>query len=334
MKSDSKQPRDTEAGEQKHKIGIAYLWLGDRIFKVLVVLLGISIIMLALGMAWVLYSEGSDALSEFGFFTFISSRVWDPAVQLVFGAWPFIFGTLVTSFMALIIAFFPALAVAIFSAEYAPRRLAAIIDNLVQLIAAIPSVVIGIWGIFVLAPWLRDTIYMPIFDWTAINFPELLPVLGNPIGYGMATATIVLAVMIIPYTTALAKDAIKAVPKDQREASWALGSTRWEVIRMAVLPYARGGIIAGAILSLGRAIGETMAVAMLIGNKNTLPFSIFGAGATMPSVIVNEFREAVESLHLSSLMAIGFVLFLIALIVNLTASYINRKLSIGGNQIL
>lgn len=313
---------------------IFYLWLGDRIFTVVVVLLGASIIALALGMAWVLFGEGSLALAEYGFFNFIKGTTWDPAVQLLFGAWPFIFGTVITSTMALLIAFFPALAVAIFSAEYAPRWLAGIIDNLVQLIAAIPSVVIGIWGIFVLAPWLRDSVYMPIYLWAELNQPGLLPVLGNPIGYGMATATIVLALMIVPYTTALAKDAIKAVPKDQREASWALGSTRWEVIRMAVLPYARGGITAGAILSLGRAIGETMAVAMLIGNKNTLPFSIFGAGATMPSVIVNEFREAVESLHLSSLMAIGFVLFLIALIVNLTAAYINRRLSIGGGQIL
>lgn len=313
---------------------IIYLWLGDKIFTIVVVILGISIILLTTGMAWVLYEEGSLAFNEFGFFDFIAETTWDPAVDLVFGAWPFLFGTLITSVGALLIAFLPALAVAIFSAEYAPRWLSGIIDNLVQLIAAVPSVVIGIWGIFILAPWLRDSVYMPVYLWAESNYPALLPVLGNPIGYGMATATIVLALMIVPYTTALAKDAIKSVPKEQREASWALGSTRWEVIRMAVLPYARGGIMAGAILSLGRAIGETMAVAMLIGNKNTLPFSIFGAAATMPSVIVNEFREAVESLHLSSLMAIGFVLFLIALIVNLTASYINRKLSIGGGQVL
>lgn len=333
MNSDSlKGSKSTEIA--KNLPNIFYLWLGDKIFTVIVVILGSSIILLALGMAWVLLDEGGLALREFGFFSFVKGTTWDPAVQLVFGAWPFFFGTLVTSAFALLIAFFPALAVAIFSAEYAPRWISGIIDNLVQLIAAIPSVVIGIWGIFVLAPWLRDTIYMPVYLWAEASAPGLLPILGNPIGYGMATATIVLALMIVPYTTALAKDAIKSVPKEQREASWALGSTRWEVIRMAVLPYARGGIMAGAILSLGRAIGETMAVAMLIGNKNTLPFSVFGAGATMPSVIVNEFREAVESLHLSSLMAIGFVLFLIALIVNLTAAYINRKLSIGGGQVL
>ena len=188
--------------------------------------------------------------------------------------------------------------------------------------------------IFVLAPWLRDVVYMPIYLWAETNTPGLMPVLGNPIGYGMATATIVLSIMIIPYTTALTKDAIESVPKEQREAAGALGATRWEVIRMAVIPYARGGILAGAILSLGRAIGETMAVAMLIGNKNTLPFSIFGAGATMPSVIVNEFREAVESLHLSSLMLIGFYLFILALVVNLVAAYITRKYSITGGKVV
>jgi phosphate transport system permease protein len=311
---------------------ILYRWLGDRIFSTVIVTLGACIIFLAAGMAWLLYAEGSMALEEFGFFGFLKGRTWDPAVLLEFGTWPFLFGTLVTSTAALLISLIPAIAVAVFSAEYAPRWLAIIIDNLVQLIAAVPSVVIGIWGIFVLAPWLRDTIYMPVYLWTETNAPGMMPILGNPMGYGMTTATIVLALMIVPYTTALTKDAIKSVPAAQREASRALGATRWEVIRMAVLPYARSGIMAGAILSLGRAIGETMAVAMLIGNKNTLPFSIFGAGSTMPSVIVNEFREAVENLHVSSLLAIGFVLFILALIINLIAAYITRKLSITGGQ--
>lgn len=313
---------------------ILYRWLGDKIFTTVIVVLGLSIILLTLGMAWVLYGEGSLALREFGFFDFLKGKTWDPAVQLQFGSWPFLFGTLVTSGTALILSIFPAVAIAVVSAEYAPRWLSGIIDNLVQLIAAVPSVVIGIWGIFVLAPWLRDNLYLPIHTWAENNTPGLVPILGNPIGYGMATATIVLAIMIIPYTTALTKDAIKSVPKEQREAAGALGATRWEVIRMAVLPYARGGILAGAILSLGRAIGETMAVAMLIGNKNTLPFSIFGAGATMPSVIVNEFREAVESLHLSSLMLIGFYLFILALIVNLIAAYLIRKFSISGGKVV
>jgi phosphate transport system permease protein len=316
----------------RNQPSLIYNWLGDRIFFTGILILGISIILIAAGMSWVLYDEGSLAFREFGFIAFFTGTVWDPSVQLQFGAWPFLLGTIITSAIALVLAFFPAVAVAIFTAEYAPKWLSQIIDNLVNLIAAVPSVVIGIWGIFVLAPWLRDSVYMPTFNWVSLHHPDLLPVLGNPIGYGMATATIVLALMIVPYTTALSRDAMKLVPREQREASWALGATKWEVIQMAVLPYARGGIMAGAILSLGRALGETMAVAMLIGNKNTLPFSILGAGATMPSVIINEFREAVENLHLSSLMAIGFVLFVIALTVNLIAAYISRKYSITGGQ--
>ena len=311
-----------------------YSWLGDRIFLSIIFVLGLSIILLAFGIAIVLYQEGSLALKEFGFWGFIKGVTWDPGVNFKFGALPFMIGTLITSFSALAIAFFPAVAIAVFIAEYAPRWLGGIIENLVNLIAAIPSVVIGIWGIFVFAPWMRETVYLPVHGWATENAPTLLPVLGNPIGYGMTTATIILSLMIIPFITALTKDAIKQVPKEQREAAWALGSTRWEVIRMAVLPYARGGILAGAMLSLGRAIGETMAVAMLIGNKNTLPFTFFGPAATMPSVIINEFREAVGNLHLSSLIAIGFVLFILSLIVNLIAAYITRKLSITGGQVV
>ena len=311
---------------------IIYRWLGDKIFLTVAVTLGITIIFLAAAMAWVLMSEGSLAFREFGVIGFLMETTWDPGVHLIFGAFPFILGTLITSIFALAIAFFPAVAIAIFIAEYAPGWLGKITENLVHLIAAIPSVVVGIWGIFVFAPWMRETVYMPVYNWASEHYPSLLPVLGSPIGYGMTTATIILALMIIPFTTALTRDAIRQVPKEQREAAWALGATRWEVIRMAVLPYARGGIMAGAILSFGRAIGETMAVAMLIGNKNTLPFSIIGPAATMPSVIINEFREAVGNLHLSSLMAIGMVLFVISLIVNLIAAYITRKLSITGGQ--
>lgn len=309
-----------------------YRWLGDRIFLVIVTLLGISVMVLAFLMGWVLFSEGGEPIRRFGFLGFLTGTVWDPAVRLEFGTWPFLFGTLVTSAVALALAFFPAVAVAIFTAEYAPAWLSQLIDSLVDLIAAVPSVVVGLWGIFVLAPWLRDTFYMPIYLWSLENAPNLLPILGNPVGYGMTTAIIVLALMIVPYTAALTRDAIRLVPKEQREAAWALGATRWEVMRMAILPYARSGIIAGAILSLGRAIGETMAVAMLIGNRNTLPFTIFGPAATMPSVIVNEFREAVENLHLASLMAVGFYLFLISLMVNLIAAYIQRRYAVSGGR--
>ena len=302
--------------------------LGDPIFLTVVTILGLTVVFVAVAMGVVLWRDSQQAISEFGFFRFLAGTSWNP-VSGEFGAWPFLLGTLVTSVGALALSFLPALGLAILSAEYAPRWLAAIIDYVVDLLAAIPSVVIGIWGILVLTPFLRERIYMPVFMWAAENAPGMLGWLGNPTGYGLITATFVLALMIVPYTTALARDAIRLVPAEQREAAWGLGATRWEVLRMAVLPYARGGISAGAVLSFGRALGETMAVAMLIGNSHRLPLTLFGPGSTMPSVIVNEVREAVESLHLSSLMAVGLWLFLISLLVNLAAAWVQRRMLVG-----
>ena len=322
--------------EKRKKISLTpsalYGWLGDRIFAVSIFSLGFIVIFTTLAMAFSLYYEGSDSISRFGLWGFFRGTDWDPSIKMSFGAWPFIVGTLATSMSALALSFVPAVAIAIFTAEYSPRWLSHIIENLVNLIAAVPSVVIGIWGIFVFTPWIRDTVYMPVYLWSLDHAPALTPVLGSPMGYGMATATIILTIMIIPFTTALTVDAFRMVPVSQREAASALGATKWEVIRMAVIPYSRGGILAGTMLSLGRAIGETMAVAMLIGNRNTLPFTIFGPAATMPSVIVNEFREAVENIHLTSLMAVGFYLFLISLAVNLIAAYIQRKYSVTGGR--
>jgi phosphate transport system permease protein len=305
---------------------------GDRIFQAIVVALGALIVALALALAFVLLRDGSEPLRIFGFFGFLTGTAWDP-VRGDFGTLPFLWGTIITSVAALATSFLPALGVAIFTAEYAPRWLAGIIDTVVDLLAAVPSVVVGIWGIFVLVPLMQNRVYLPVYFWAFEHAPGLLPVLGPPAGYNLITATIVLALMIVPYTAALARDAIRLVPRSQREAARALGATRWEVMRMAVLPYARGSIVAGAILSFGRAIGETMAVAMLIGNSNSLPFTFFGPAATMPSVIVNEFREAVENLHLASLLAVGFYLFLISLVVNLIAAWLQRKLAVGGRAL-
>lgn len=306
-----------------------YQRAGDRAFQAVIVLIGCVVIFLAVALAGVLLRDGWQAFETFGPLRFLVGRQWD-AVRGQFGAWPFLVGTLTTSVAALLLSLLPAIAVAIFTAEYAPRWLSTIVDYLVDLLAAVPSVVIGIWGIFVLVPLVQQRVYLPVHSWASENAPGLLPVLGAPTGYNLTTATLILALMIVPYTVALSRDAIRLVPAEQREAAFALGATRWEVIRMAVLPYARGGIIAGAVLSFGRAIGETMAVAMLVGNSSRLPFTLFGPAATMPSVIVNEFREAVENLHLSSLMAIGFYLLLISLVVNLAAAYLQRRLAVGG----
>lgn len=298
---------------------------GDKLFVRVLELLAAVIILLTVGLAIITLHGGFEAFREFGLTGFIGGKIWDPGVSKQFGALPFLVGTAVTSLGALIIAFFPAVATAVFISEYAPEWLAKLVDNLVNLIAAVPSVVIGLWGIFVFVPWMREAVYQPVFNWAMEHYPSLLPLLGNPVGYGLTSATIILALMIIPFIVALTKDAIDQVPVEQREAAYALGATRWEVIRMAVLPYSKGGILAGSILGLGRALGETMAVAMLIGNKNTFPFSLFGPGATIPSVIISEFREAVSSMHLSSLMAIGLLLFVISMLVNMLAAWMGKK---------
>lgn len=306
-----------------------YRRFGDRLFQCIVVGIAAVVVLIAVALAVVLTFDGAAAFQEFGVIGFLTGTVWNPVTE-VFGAWPFLLGTIITSVVALGVAVLPAIGVAIFTAEYAPKWLSTWIDYLVDLLAAVPSVVIGIWGIFVLVPFMQTNVYVPLASWAADYAPALSPLLGNPSGYSVATATLVLALMVVPYTVALARDAIRLVPQEQREAAWGLGATKWEVIRVAVLPYARGGIIGGVVLSFGRAIGETMAVAMLIGNANGLPFTLFGPAATMPSVIVNEFREAMSGLHLSSLMGIGLVLFAISLVVNLGASWLQRRLAVGG----
>lgn len=309
---------------------LIYRWLGDSIFSGVVTLLGLTIIVLAVALAWFLASDAAEPIRKFGFIGFFTGSTWDP-VNGIYGAWPFFLGTAITSVAALLLSFFPALAVAIFTAEYAPRWLSGPVDYLIDLLAAVPSVVIGIWGIFVFAPTLREHAYGPVHAWATLKTPGLAAWLGTPTGFGLVTATLVLALMVVPYTTALARDAIRLVPHDQREAAWALGATKWEVIRLAVLPFARGGISTGAILSFGRALGETMAVAMLIGNSSNLPFQLFGPAATMPSVIINEFREAVDNLQVLSLIGIGFYLFLISLLVNLFAAWVQRKLAVASH---
>jgi len=305
--------------------------LGDRVFTGALAAFALGVLFIAVLLAWVLAAGGFEAFRTFGFWGFAASKAWN-AVTEQFGAWPFLLGTLITSIAALGLAFFPALAAAIAVAEYAPRRLAEVIAYLIDLLAAFPSVVYGLWGIFVLVPFVRDRVEQPLFLWASEHAPALLGVLGPPTGIGMFSAVLVLALMIVPYASSLARDAIRLVPREQREAMYALGATRWEVVRRVVLPYARGGIFAGVVLALARAIGETMAVTMLIGNSGQLPYSVFGPAATMASLIANEFAEAEGGLKLSSLLAVGFLLLLLSLAVNLVADYLLRRMSVGEGQ--
>ena len=306
--------------------------IGDQIFTWILVILGLGVLGAALLTGGVLLFGGLESFQTFGFLGFLTDSSWNP-VRGEFGAWPFILGTLITSLVALGLAFFPALATAIFAVEYSPRWASTTIGYFVDLLAALPSVVYGLWGILVLVPLIRNHLEVPVFLWAAQNAPWLAEFLGSPTGIGLLSSILVLALMIVPFAASLARDAIAVVPREQREAAYALGATHWEVIRMAVIPYARGGIFAGVVLALARALGETMAVTMLIGNSHNLPYSVFGPAATMASVVANEFAEATLDLHYSSLLAIGFVLFILSLLVNLVAAWILRRMTLTGTRI-
>jgi phosphate transport system permease protein len=305
-----------------------YRAFGDRLFVYGVLALCLLIIGIVALMGWQLASGGSRAFAQFGILNFLGGTTWDPVAN-VYGAWPFILGTGLTSLAALVLAFFPALAVAIYAVEYAPRWLGQTLQYALELLASLPSVIYGLWGLLILAPAVRSY-QQNIVVWALENgYDALAQVLGAPIGIGMTTAVIVLAVMVIPYAASLAKDSIALVPAAQREAAYGLGATKWEVIKNAVLPYARGGILAGIILGFTRALGETMAVVMVIGNSKNLPFTVFGSATTIPSAIVNEFGEA-QGLQLSSLLALGFILFIISGAMNLLAAWVVKRMSVEG----
>jgi phosphate transport system permease protein len=295
----------------------------DLVFQGAVALLGVAVLGLAVGIGLSLAGEAGPALGRFGP-GFFARSVWDP-VREDFGALPHIYGTLVTSLLALLIGGPVALGTAIFLAEFAPGWLRNPVSYLVELLAAVPSVVYGLWGLFVLAPLLRTTVQPALGNWLGF-----LPLFQGPYyGVGVFTGGLIVAIMVIPTIAAVSRDVIRAVPDDQREAMLALGATRWETVRHAVLPAARSGIVGAALLGLGRALGETMAVTMVIGNRPEIPASLFGPGYTMAAVIANEFAEATSDLHLSALFAVGFGLFVLTLLVNIAARVLVWRVAWG-----
>jgi phosphate transport system permease protein len=292
--------------------------IGDRVYRTAITAAALTIPALLLLAGGAIFIGGWPALRQFGT-SFVTSSDWDP-VAGNFGAAPAIFGTIVTSIIALIIATPLALGVALFISEIAPRWLRQPLGFLVDLLAAIPSVVYGLWGVFVLVPMLRLHV-MPFLSKTLHlgSFPLFS---GPQYGPSMLAAGLILAIMCLPYISAVSREVLLVVPRSQREAALALGATRWEMISGAVIPYAKSGIIGGIVLGLGRAIGETMAVTMLIGNQHKISASLFSPAYTMASLIANEFSEASNDLHLSALMAVAFVLFVITLVVNAIARWL------------
>jgi phosphate transport system permease protein len=282
---------------------------GDAVFRGILFLSALVIILIVASMIVAMYSNSRLSIREFGW-GFLTSREWNP-VRHEFGALPFIYGTVMSSLIALVIAVPLSLGVAIFLVEQAPRQVARPVGFLVELLASIPSVVYGLWGIFVLAPLLREHVepfLARVFGW--------LPLFrGTPTGIGLFTGGIILAIMITPIISAVVRDVLTAVPVSQREAALALGATRWETTRV-VLANASSGIAGAIILGLGRAIGETMAVTMVIGNRPEISSSLFEPSYTIASVIANELKEATDDLHISALIEIGLILFLVTFIIN------------------
>jgi phosphate transport system permease protein len=295
----------------------------DRIFRGVLTLGALSVPVLLAFLVYELWSGSRLAIDRFGL-DFVTSSTWDPVAE-EFGAFPLIFGTLLSSVIALVIAVPLSLGVAIYLTEFAPKAVRQPVAFLIGLLAAIPSVVYGLWGIFVLIPVLRKTAFPFLRD--ALGF---LPLFQGPIyGPSMLAAGIILAVMVMPYVMSVSREVLLAVPDTQREAALALGATRWEAVTTAVVPYARSGIIGAVILGLGRALGETMAVTMLIGNRHEIAASLFAPGYTMAAAIANEFSEAVGDLHLSALAYVAFLLFVVTVLVNAGARLLIWRVARG-----
>lgn len=285
----------------------------DRVFKSVMTLCGLAVLGVLVLIVYELMSGSRLSWHVFGF-KFFGGSDWDP-VNERFGALPFIYGTLVSSLVALIIAVPLSVGVAVFTTEMCPKTLRGPLSFFVELLAAIPSVIYGLWAIFVLVPLLSG--YVQPFLAKTMGWTGLFE--GPPYGIGMLAAGIVLAIMIVPIISSITREVLMVVPQHQREGVLALGATRWEMIRVGVLRNARAGIVGGIILGLGRALGETMAVTMVIGNRAEIAKSLFAPGYTMASVLANEFSEATGDVYLSSLIEIGLALFLVTIIVNALA---------------
>lgn len=284
----------------------------DRLFKLITFAVAASVAALFVAIMFEMARNSIPTIDKFGL-SFLWRTIWDP-VREDFGALPFVYGTAVSSAVGLILAVPVSLGVAVFLVEHAPKSLSKPVSFVIQLLAAVPSVVFGLWGVFALAPFLRDDVYPRL----QAVFGVLPFFKGNTNGLGMLTAGIILAIMVVPIVTAVTADVLRAVPDTQREAALALGATRWETTRI-VLQNARSGITGAVILGLGRAVGETMAVTMVIGNRPEISSSLFDPSYTIASIIANEFAEATAETYLSALFELGLVLFLVTFVINVLA---------------
>ena len=279
-----------------------------------------SVIAIILGIVFVLIRESSLAIGKFGFFAFLTSTDWNPVTES-FGAATTIFGTIVTTVLALVIAVPTAIGIAIFVTEVAPDFLKGPIGIAIELLAAIPSIIYGMWGLFTLAPIMANHIE-PALQSTVGRLP-LIGILfeGTPMGIDLFTASVILSIMIIPFTASIARDSFNLTPAVVKESAYGIGATKWEVVKNIVLPYSKVGVFGGVVLSLGRALGETMAVAFVLGNSHKITSSLLDAAATITVTLANEFTEADSDVYLSSLFYLALVLFLMSFIVLAIAKF-------------
>jgi phosphate transport system permease protein len=285
--------------------------LGDRIFGGTLWILGIMILVIAGLIVLNLALVARPLAKEHSLWGFLTDTIWDP-VEDKFGALSFLYGTLVTAAVSIVVAVPVAVGLALFITQFAPPKLGRVLTTPVELLAAIPSVVYGLWGLFVVVPLLRESVE----PWLGKYLGWLPLFRGPPIGLGYLASGLILAVMILPTIVAVSVEVMKTTPEANREAALALGATKWEAVMMAVIPYSRAGILGAVLLGLGRALGETMAVTMVIGNSPQISASLFAAGYSLPAVIANEFAEATSNVHIGALAGLGLILFATTFILN------------------
>ena len=293
----------------------------DLLFSSVTALSSLTIVCIIIGILVVLLSESSLAIKKFGFVNFIFSTEWNPVTE-TFGALTNIYGTFVTTGLSLLIAIPVAIGIAVFVTEIAPNFLKGPIGIAIELLAAIPSIIYGMWGLFTLAPIMADHVEPTLKKHLGAlpGFSTLFE--GTPMGIDLLTASIILSIMIIPFTASISRDAFNLTPSVVKESAYAMGATKWEVIKNVVIPYSKLGVFGGIVLSLGRALGETMAVAFVLGNKHQIATSLFDAAATITVTLANEFTEADTDIYLSSLYGLALVLFLMSFVTLAVAKFL------------
>jgi phosphate transport system permease protein len=302
--------------------------LGDRVFGGTLWILGIMVLVIAGLIILNLALVSRPLAKEHSLWGFITGLTWDP-VEDKFGALSFLYGTLVTSAVSILVAVPIAIGLSLFITQFAPPKLGRVLTTPVELLAAIPSVVYGLWGLFVLVPLLRESVE----PWLGKYFGWLPLFRGPPIGLGYLASGLILAVMILPTIVAVSVEVMKTTPEANREAALALGATKWEAVMMAVIPYSRAGILGAVLLGLGRALGETMAVTMVIGNSPQIAASLFAAGYSLPAVIANEFAEATSNVHIGALAGLALILFATTFILNAGARLLVTAVQKGPRRI-